>query len=89
VEWLPDEPGMVSPRVIAMIVNEAWFALEEGVSSREDIDVAMKLGTNYPFGPFTWGEKIGVKKIVSLLTTLHQKSPRYEVSASLKKEAEG
>ncbi|HEX5668136.1 MAG TPA: 3-hydroxyacyl-CoA dehydrogenase family protein, partial [Chitinophagaceae bacterium] len=88
VEWVPDEPGMISPRVIAMIVNEAWFALEEGVSSREDIDIAMQLGTNYPYGPFTWGDKIGVKKIVSLLTRLKQSNPRYEVAASLAKEAE-
>jgi 3-hydroxybutyryl-CoA dehydrogenase len=88
VEWVPDEPGMISPRVIAMIVNEAWYALEEGVSSREDIDIAMQLGTNYPYGPFTWGDKIGVKKIVSLLTRLKQSNPRYEVAASLAKEAE-
>jgi 3-hydroxybutyryl-CoA dehydrogenase len=88
VEWVPDEPGMVSPRVIAMIVNEAWYALEEGVSSGDDIDIAMQLGTNYPYGPLTWGDKIGLKKIVSLLTRLKQQNPRYEVAESLVKEAE-
>ncbi len=85
-EWVADLPGLVSPRVIAMIINEAWFALEEGVSSAEDIDTAMQLGTNYPFGPFAWGEKIGLKKILSLLTILEQSSPRYKVAASLEKE---
>lgn len=88
-EWVPDLPGLVSPRVISMIVNEAWYALEEGVSSREDIDTAMQLGTNYPYGPFAWGEKIGLKKIVSLLKVLKQDSPRYEVADLLLKEVAG
>jgi 3-hydroxybutyryl-CoA dehydrogenase len=86
VEWVPDEPGLISPRVISMIVNEAWFALQEGVSSREEIDIAMQLGTNYPLGPFAWGEKIGLKKIVSLLTKLTQHNTRYEVAGLLLQE---
>src|SRR2546423_13517862 len=49
IEWLPDDPGFVSARVIAMIINEAYFTLEEGVSTKSEIDKAMKLGTNYPF----------------------------------------
>src|SRR5215218_3634380 len=57
-EWLPDEPGFITARVISMIINEAYISLEEGVSSKEDINTAMKLGTNYPFGPFEWIEKI-------------------------------
>ncbi len=77
---------MVSPRVISMIVNEAWFALQEGVSSREEIDIAMQLGTNYPYGPFAWGEKIGLKKIVSLLTRLSAQNPRYQVADLLLQE---
>jgi 3-hydroxybutyryl-CoA dehydrogenase len=86
-EWLPDKPGMVAPRVVSMIINEAWFALEEQVSSREDIDTAMLLGTNYPYGPFTWGDKIGLKKIVTLLQTLEKEDPRYSVASLLLKEA--
>jgi 3-hydroxybutyryl-CoA dehydrogenase len=86
VEWVPDEPGMVSPRVISMIINEAWFALQEGVSSREEIDIAMQLGTNYPLGPFAWGEAIGLKKIVSLLKKLAIQNPRYEVADLLLQE---
>ena len=48
----PDIPGFISARVVSMIINEAYFALEEEVSSKEEIDTAMKLGTNYPYGPF-------------------------------------
>ena len=57
-EWVPDEPGFITARIIAMIINEAWFALEEGISTKEEIDTAMKLGTNYPYGPFEWGSKL-------------------------------
>jgi len=86
-EWLPDRPGMVSPRILAMIINEAWYALEEQVSSREDIDTAMQLGTNYPYGPFAWGDKIGLKKIVALLQTLEKEDGRYAAASLLLKEA--
>jgi len=77
IEWLPDEPGFVVPRVVSMIINEAYFALEEGVSTRAEIDVAMKLGTAYPFGPFEWSEKIGVRNIATLLRKLSIQQPRY------------
>ncbi len=87
-EWVPDLPGMVSPRVISMIINEAWYAWEEGVASKQDIDTAMKLGTNYPFGPFIWGSKIGLEKIVNLLLSLGYDNPRYLPAASLLKEIE-
>lgn len=77
VEWLPDEPGFVVPRVVSMIVNEAYFALEEGVSTRDEIDVAMQLGTAYPYGPFAWSEKIGLQNIAALLKKLSVQQPRY------------
>lgn len=85
-EWVPDVPGFISARVISMIINEAWFALDEKVSSKNEIDTAMKLGTNYPYGPFEWGEKIGLEKVVELLTTLSTSNSRYEPAALLKKE---
>lgn len=83
IEWLPDEPGFVTPRVISMIVNEAFMALQEGVSSKEEINTAMKLGTNYPFGPFEWAEKIGLANIASLLQKLSPINSRYTPSALL------
>jgi 3-hydroxybutyryl-CoA dehydrogenase len=57
-------------RVISCIVNEAFLALSEGVATAEDIDRAMKLGANYPKGPFEWVEEIGAHSIVETLDSL-------------------
>jgi 3-hydroxybutyryl-CoA dehydrogenase len=81
VQWLDDEPGFITPRVISMIINEAFISLEEGVSTKEEINKAMKLGTNYPYGPFEWAEKIGLKNICTLLQKLSDKEKRYQPSA--------
>lgn len=86
-EWVPDCYGMLSARVLAMIINEAWFALEESVSTAEEIDVAMKLGTNYPNGPLEWGKMIGLKRIVELLNLLENEDVRYRPSSLLKSMA--
>lgn len=83
---VPDIPGMISPRVIAMIVNEAYFGLGDHISTKTDIDTAMKLGTNYPMGPFEWSEKIGLQKIVALLKKLAETDSRYQVAPALEKE---
>ncbi len=87
VEWVPDIPGFISARVIAMIINEAYFTLEEKVSSKEEIDTAMKLGTNYPFGPFEWSEKIGLRQVYELLQAMSKTNARYSPADLLKKEA--
>lgn len=90
LEWkyilVADEAGLVSARIIAMIVNEAYFALGENVSTKEEIDLAMKLGTNYPYGPFEWCEKIGIKYVYSLLEKLSKTDSRYNVAPALKSE---
>lgn len=83
-EWVPDVPGFITPRIIASVINEAFLALEENVSAENEIDTAMKLGTNYPFGPFEWGEKIGLFKVYSLLEALNVKQPRYKPSLLFK-----
>lgn len=83
---VPDIVGFISPRVIAMIVNEAYFALEEKVSTKGDIDIAMRLGTNYPYGPFEWSEMIGLKNIASLLQQLAITDKRYTPAPLLLKE---
>jgi 3-hydroxybutyryl-CoA dehydrogenase len=85
---VPDTIGMIAPRVIAMIINEAYFALGEEISTKEEIDTAMKLGTNYPFGPFEWSEKIGLIKIYTLLQQLGKQNNRYTIAALLEKEAQ-
>lgn len=76
-QWVSDIIGLITPRVIASIINEAFFALQENVSTAEEIDIAMKLGTNYPFGPFEWSEKIGLDNIYALLTELSGSNKRY------------
>ena len=87
VQWLPDEPGFVTPRVISMVINEAYFALDEGVSTKEEIDLAMKLGTAYPYGPFEWAGKIGLQNVLALLTRLSEEKPQYEPAPLLVREA--
>lgn len=87
IEWLPDEPGFVTPRVVSAIINEAYFAWQEGVSSKAEIDTAMKLGTAYPLGPFEWSEKIGLKNIATLLQKLSISQSRYAPCSLLIEEA--
>jgi 3-hydroxybutyryl-CoA dehydrogenase len=83
-----DRVGMVTPRIICMIINEAFFTAQEGTASREDIDLAMKLGTHYPYGPFEWCRRIGIREVYELLERVHEDTcdSRYKISALLKKE---
>jgi 3-hydroxybutyryl-CoA dehydrogenase len=82
-QLVPDITGMISARVIATIINEAFFTMGSGVSDKEAIDTAMKLGTNYPFGPFEWAEKIGKEKIISLLKEMSRNDARYTPAPAL------
>jgi 3-hydroxybutyryl-CoA dehydrogenase len=68
--WVPDLPGGAALRVIAALVNEAAFALTEGVASAEDIDRAMQLGANYPKGPLAWADELGLDRILRVLDAL-------------------
>ena len=81
--WVKDDYGFIAARIIAMIINEAYYALEENVSTKQQIDIAMKLGTGYPYGPFEWGEKIGLPYICSLLQKLSMQEKRYTISSLL------
>jgi 3-hydroxybutyryl-CoA dehydrogenase len=81
--FVKDVPGFVSARIVAMIINEAYFTFEAGTSSKEEIDIAMKLGTGYPYGPFEWGEMIGLPRISELLLKLSVENPVYELAKSL------
>ena len=74
---------MIGPRVVAMIINEAHFALSENISTKAEIDIAMKSGTNYPYGPFEWCEMIGIEKIKNLLHHLKMENSRYEIAPAL------
>jgi 3-hydroxybutyryl-CoA dehydrogenase len=87
-QMVADRVGLVTPRVICMIINEAYRTVEEGTATREDIDMAMKLGTNYPFGPFEWCERIGVKNVCRLLEAMYADTgdERYRVCPMLEKQ---
>ncbi len=67
---IKDCVGGVLPRVVASLINNAAYALMEGVASAADIDAAMKLGTNYPFGPLEWADKIGLDQVLGILEAL-------------------
>lgn len=79
-----DIVGFVTARVISLIINEAFLALAEGVSTKEEIDIAMKLGTNYPMGPFEWCNLIGTKRVSELLSKLSLSQERYAPAPLLK-----
>src|SRR5687767_9775443 len=85
--WVTGITGFISPRVVVAIINEAYYTLGENVSTKEEIDTAMKLGTNYPYGPFEWADKIGLKNIYDLLNILSVTEKRYQPSGLLQKEA--
>jgi 3-hydroxybutyryl-CoA dehydrogenase len=81
-----DRVGMVTPRILFMIINEACYTLQEGTASKEDIDTSMKLGTNYPFGPFEWANKIGIKHVYETIEAIYLDThdERYKVCPMLK-----
>lgn len=85
-QLVPDIVGMITPRVLAMIVNEAYFTLGAEVSTRAEIDTAMKLGTNYPMGPFEWSAAIGLENIAVLLKELSRTDERYALAPALEQE---
>jgi 3-hydroxybutyryl-CoA dehydrogenase len=91
VEWVGDAPGLVLGRILAQIVNEAHFAVGEGVASAEDVDVAMRLGFNWPRGPFEWAEAIGPARVVRVLDGLRSElsAERYRVAPLLRRAATG
>jgi 3-hydroxybutyryl-CoA dehydrogenase len=83
-----DRVGLITGRVISMIINEAYYTVQEGTATRVDIDMAMKLGTNYPYGPFEWCHRIGIAHVYELLHALYEdtKDERYKICPLLKKE---
>lgn len=89
ISMVADEPGLIAARIIAMIINEAYFAVSDGVSSKKGIDTAMKLGTNYPHGPFEWAELIGKSNVLELLKKLSLTDNRCLPAELLIKEVNG
>lgn len=69
--WVADAPGLVLPRVVGQLINEAAFAAQEDVAEMATFDTAMKLGVSYPRGPLEWGEAIGYRKVLAVLDHLY------------------
>lgn len=86
VERVEDRVGLVQLRVLSTIINEAAFAVLEGVATPSDIDQAMKLGTNYPKGPLAWADEIGLPVIMLVLDGLYREyqQERYRPCVLLK-----
>jgi len=66
-----DFPGFIVNRVLMPMINEAFFALMEGIASAEDIDAGMKLGTNQPMGPLQLADFIGLDTCLAIIKVLH------------------
>jgi 3-hydroxybutyryl-CoA dehydrogenase len=89
IEIVQDRVGMVLPRMLCRIINEAAFAITEDIATPQDIDTVLKLGVKLPFGPFEWAEQIGLKQVYAVLTALHTDllEERYRVNPLLKQMA--
>ena len=85
-----DMPGFIVNRILMPYINEAAQALYEGIASVEDIDVAMKLGTNVPMGPLTLADFIGLDTCLAIMEVLHDgfKDSKYRPSPLLRKYVE-
>jgi len=85
-----DSPGFVTTRIIVTMVNEGAFILQEGLASKEDIDKALKLGGNFPMGPLTLGDLIGLDTVLNIMDTLYEsfKDPKYRAAPILRKMVE-
>ena len=83
---LPDWPGLVVMRTVAMLANEAFEAVMQGVGDAAGVDNAMRFGVNYPKGPVAWAREIGLGRVLATLDAIHELTgdPRYRASMALR-----
>lgn len=87
VEWVGDAPGLVLGRIVCQVINEASFALGEGVGSAQGIDTGMVLGMAHPRGPMAWAQEIGVDHVLAVLGGLwdEYREERYRPAPALRR----
>ncbi len=88
-EWVGDAPGLVLGRIVAQLVNEACFALGEGVGSAADVDAGLVLGMNHPRGPLEWADHHGAAEMLAVLEGLQREygEERYRPAPALLRAA--
>jgi 3-hydroxybutyryl-CoA dehydrogenase len=89
IEIVQDRVGMVLPRILCQVINEAAFAITEDIAAPHDIDKALILGMHFPLGPIEWAEQIGLDQVYAVLTALHTdlQEERYRIAPILKQMA--
>jgi 3-hydroxybutyryl-CoA dehydrogenase len=86
-EWVGDGPGLVLGRIVCQLVNEAAFAVGEGVGSAEDVDTGLTLGLNHPRGAVAWGAAIGLEHVLATVDGLWDEmhDPRFRAAPLLRR----
>ena len=88
-EWVEDAPGLVLGRIVSQLVNEAAFAINEGVGSADDVDTGLTLGLSHPRGPVAWSEALGLEYVLAVLDGLWEErhEERYRAAPALRRAA--
>ena len=88
-EWVGDAPGLVLGRIVCQLVNEAAFAVGEGVGSADDVDAGLELGLNHPRGPLAWARQIGLDHVLATIDGLwtERREERYRAAPLLRSAA--
>jgi 3-hydroxybutyryl-CoA dehydrogenase len=88
-EWVEDAPGLVLGRIVCQLVNEAAFAIGEGVGSPEDVDTGLRLGLSHPRGPVEWSDAVGLEHVLAVLDALwaERREERYRIAPLLQRAA--
>jgi 3-hydroxybutyryl-CoA dehydrogenase len=88
-EWVEDAPGLVLGRIVSQLVNEAAFAIGEGVGSADDVDIGLTLGLSHPRGPVAWSEAVGLDHALAVLDGLWEErhEERYRAAPLLRRSA--